>query len=87
MYELQRQDTEQFPSAVLDENGSVVARVRVEADAHEVVTALDLVERAVRLFPGLIDGETPVPGAGLVDLFSEALAFREGRYHQAPSPV
>ena len=82
MYELDRQDDQEFPHTVLDKNGLVVARVRAEADALELVAALNLVERAVAQFPGLADGETPVSGADLVDLFGELLQFRDGRYRQ-----
>ena len=82
MYRLQWQANEELPYAVLDAGGRVMARVGLQADAHEVVAALNLVERAARLFPGLADGETPVSGADLVDLFGAALEFDGGRYRQ-----
>jgi hypothetical protein len=82
MYELEEQGGEAFPFAVLDENGLVVARVRAETDAREVVAALNLLERATEMFPGLADGRTPVHGADLVVLFAEVLEFCDGRYRQ-----
>jgi hypothetical protein len=50
MYEY-REGTEGFE--IIDENGSVVATAKVEADAREIVAALNLVGEAVRRFPGL----------------------------------
>jgi hypothetical protein len=68
---------------ILDENGSVVATATVEADAREVVAALNLVSRAAEEFPGLVSGEEEVNGGDLVDLFGDCLAFdAEGRYRE-----
>ena len=68
---------------VRDENGLVVAETGVPQDAHEIVAALSLVERAVERLPGLRDGATPVHGAKLVALFSDCLTFdEEGRYRE-----
>ena len=70
-------------SLILDENGSVVATVTVEADAREIVAALNLVNRAVEEFPGLVNGEEGVNGGDLVDLFGDCLEFdAEGRYRE-----
>jgi len=80
-YEVVKNNDAPFRFAVIDENGSVLARVRVREDADEIVAALSLVEEAVSRFPGLIDGETPVSGADLVDLFDELLRVRkDGRF-------
>jgi hypothetical protein len=80
MYELYTQEGESFPYAVLDENGMVVARACVEADGFEIVAALNLVEKAVEQFPGLVDGETSVSGSDLVELFNDTLEFSDGRF-------
>jgi hypothetical protein len=84
MYDLDYQPAEEFPYALVDENGLVVGRLRVAPDALEVVAALNLLERAVERFPGLVDGETPVSGTDFIDLFSEYLQFHDGRYRSTP---
>jgi hypothetical protein len=84
MYDLDYNPAEEFPYALLDENGLVVGRLRVEPDAREVVAALNLLEQAVERFPGLANGETPVRGPDLVDLFNECLQFHDGRYRGTP---
>ena len=86
MYEMVRQDDHTLPFAILDENGTVVARVRSEGDARKVVAALNLVEAATTMFPGLIDGEQPVNGTDLVDLFNARLAFAaDGLSYREPN--
>jgi hypothetical protein len=68
---------------IRDENGLIVAEARLPEDACEIVAALNLVERAVEMFPGLRDGSTPVSGADLVDLVGDCLVFdAEGRYRE-----
>ncbi len=85
MHTLVRGDGHELPFAVLVEGGIVFARVATEADARQVVAALNLVEAAATRFPGLIDGEQPVSGADLVDLFGERLAFGDdGRSYREP---
>jgi hypothetical protein len=91
MYEV-TQDEDGF--VIIDENGHTVAVARVEADAKEIVAALNLVEVALECFPGLradeVDGdgylvERPVNGADLVDLFVERIVVDgEGRFSERP---
>jgi hypothetical protein len=84
MYELDHDPTQEFPYALVDESGLVVGRLRTERDAREVVAPLDLLWQALDRFPGLADGETPVSGPDLIDLFSETLQLHGSRSREQP---
>jgi hypothetical protein len=84
MYVLDHDPTQKFPYALVDEGGRVVGRLRTERDAREVIAALDLLRQALDCFPGLADGETPVSGPDLIDLFSEMLQRPGGRSREQP---
>jgi ribosomal protein S27AE len=67
---------------VLDENRNAVATARVEADAREIVAALNLVGGLLERFPGLA-GDREVDGADLVGFLNGQLAVdEEGRFHE-----
>lgn len=65
--------------AVYDENRVRVAVVDQLDDAEKIAAALNLVEAACLAFPGIEDGETPVNGGDLVDLFNASLEFDTSR--------
>lgn len=81
---------------VRDENRNIVACVAAEADAREIVAALNLVNAIAQRFPGLkgdVKDETgglierEVDGADLVDFIVERLRWDEdGRFCEAGDP-
>jgi hypothetical protein len=82
---------------VRDEERNIVARVAVEADAREVVAALNLVNAVAEEFPGLRGDATDekgelieqeVDGADLVDFIVGRVEWAEdGRFHEAGKEV
>jgi len=78
---------------VRDENRNAVARVAAEADAREIVAALNLVHAMAGRFPGLKGDaadevgrltEQEVDGADLVDFIAGQLEWDgDGRFHEA----
>ena len=80
MYEIANRahsDQEPFRFALIDENGSIIATVRVIEDAEAITTALELYEMLESQFPGLFDGETDVNGADLVDAITTVCFWKE----------
>lgn len=64
---------------IFDENGLHVGSIKGGDDAHEAVTAWNLVEEMVRRFPGLLNGETDVNGGDLVDFITSRIKAAEWR--------
>jgi hypothetical protein len=69
---------------VRDENGNAVCSgICGEADAAEIVAAMNLVETLARDFPGLCDGVTEVNGGDLVECINEAVEWDDdGRFKE-----
>jgi hypothetical protein len=70
-----------YAAAIRNENGSTVAFVPIEADAHDLVAAHNFIEDVTSVFPGLVDGESEVNGGDVVDFFGYLRWDSDGYLH------
>jgi len=68
---------------VRDEGRALVCTAPAEADAREIVAALNLVGSVAGRFPGTVDGQSEVNGGDLVETFGLCVRWgQDGRFSE-----